>query len=1010
MTNNLNILETHCRNVIFASTEEEQKIAIKDLLLKEDSILANFKLLIETYITKRYNYNENGRIAGYTLEFDLDKGQNLIWDMLFLSRIVLENADASTIEEIEQKINNRFEYDQIDVKITGITESQNNSPIINDIKRAIVICQKLRDAFSHTGEDKKYKLYTTKIDVNSDYKKNMLKTIFPFKYLDEFGSGINSSFKDEKIASEIDEKVFAICNDKNLKMTNFFYRFHPERVNFIMGLSEKDINLLSLPKGIFSKECSEERITTIYEGLGKDIDQLSSVPSVLFECTDDTFNKLMSVVNKNDIGESLIEYLNVKLPSYLSSIIIDPELLNYVLELLNGNINDLNKLPVGIFTSKKDRIEKILLLLADNNKEEMLSTDNIGKLLDTRLCPILFSKNCSIERIEYLKKCLNLELNQLGDYPSEVFLCDKNKLEYVFSLFKDINDFKANPSLYRFLFVYDVSIERINNLLSLVDNDVTKLRGFALSKVNQDFDKKKLEYLIGKLQDSNREVVDFSKLPYIVFDDRCSIERIERLLTFIDGDILRLIELPDEVFIENKTINLVKSKSMPFVTYSDEKKEFLKRLNVSFEDEIQDSKISYKELPIEIFKDECSIERIEGLIRLADGDIRKLKNFPHFAFRYHTTLERIEYLLKLVSKGLEKDTDTNEINNYNIISLKDLPNVLSRCSIKEDRINNVLKLVNGDYTSLKQVPRKLFSVSNEVFESLVEITNGDINKLRKLPQEYYRCSNGDMVKTLYQSSEFSPTKKELLQSVFSFKDEKTIALILYMNAIFSGYSKNNQQGEHSKEEVIENLSTKGLEININHTGDTTLETSSSSLYNRLLIELKNGVDGAINVLNNHNVHPSSSIFTRPKDKVGEIRRTIGKQNTAILSSIRNCVCHFHITEHENGTITIYNEVNTDRGEPVRKFEVKATKEDLFRFVSDYRKDILPFSPETLAKEIDKRRKFVKDDVDTTLFTIDIIKSYIEAPEKLIALAKDKLGITFDDEVVSLDNSPILKNR
>ena len=58
-----------------------------------------------------------------------------------------------------------------------------------------------------------------------------------------------------------------------------------------------------------------------------------------------------------------------------------------------------------------------------------------------------------------------------------------------------------------------------------------------------------------------------------------------------------------------------------------------------------------------------------------------------------------------------------------------------------------------------------------------------------------------------------------------------------MNAIFSGYSKNNQQGEHSKEEVIENLSTKGLEININHTGDTTLETSSSSLYNRLLIEL-----------------------------------------------------------------------------------------------------------------------------------------------------------------------------
>jgi len=127
MTNNLDILETHCRNVIFASTEEEQKKAIKDLLLKEDSILANFKLLIETYITKRYNYNENGRIAGYTLEFDFDKGQNLIWDMLFLSRIVLENADASTVEEIEQKINNRFEYDQIDVKITGITESQNNS-------------------------------------------------------------------------------------------------------------------------------------------------------------------------------------------------------------------------------------------------------------------------------------------------------------------------------------------------------------------------------------------------------------------------------------------------------------------------------------------------------------------------------------------------------------------------------------------------------------------------------------------------------------------------------------------------------------------------------------------------------------------------------------------------------------------------------------------------------------------------------------------------------------------
>jgi len=852
----------------------------------------------------------------------------------------------------------------------------------------------------------------------------MLKSIFPFKYLDEFGCGINSSFKDEKIASEVDEKVFAICNDKNLKMTNFFYRFHPERVNFIMGLSEKDINLLSLPKGIFSKKCSEERITTIYEGLGKDIDKLSSVPSVLFECTDDTFNKLMSVVNKNDIGESLIEYLNVKLPSTLSSVIINPELLKYLLELVKRlkldekkkveelSLGNLNKLPVGVFTSNKDRIEKILLLLADNNKEEMLSTDNIGKLLDTRLCPILFSKNCSIERIEYLKKCLNLELNQLGDYPSEVFLCDKNKLEYVFSLFKDINDFKANPSLYRFLFVYDVSIERINNLLSLVDNDVTKLRGFALSKVNQDFDKKKLEYLIGKLQDSNREVVDFSKLPYIVFDDRCSIERIERLLTFIDGDILRLIELPDEVFIENKTINLVKSKSMPFIAYSQEKKEFLKNFNVSFSNDTQESKISYKELPIEIFKDECSIERIEGLIKLADGDIRRLKNFPHFAFRYHTTLERVEYLLKLVSEGLEKENDTNEINNYNITGLKELPNVLSRLSVKEERINDVLKLVNGDFTSLKQVPRKLFSVSNDVYKALIEITNSDINKLRKLPQEYYKCSNGDMVKTLYQSSEFSPTKKELLKSVFSFKDEKTIALILYMNAIFSGYSRNNHTGiERSNDEVIENLSTEGLEININRTGDSTLETSASSLYKNLLADLKRGVDRAINIMNNpSNISPECRVFTEPKEKVITIRRAIGIQNSAILSSIRNCVCHFHITEHENGTITIYNEVNTDRGEPVRKFEVKAAKEDLFRFVSDYRKDILPFSSETLAKEIDKRRKFVRSDVDTTPFTFDLIKSYIEAPDALLSIAKEILGITLDGETETLNNNPKPKNR
>ena len=116
-------------------------------------ILADFAYKKERYIQKEVNSRHP---SIYKLYFDIDDGKKIIWDMLFLQRIIKKQiaSNSSNISDLNNKSQK--------VVLTGgtydadsIVENSLEDRLVCNFKESVAIIDMLRNSFSHDKNNSK---------------------------------------------------------------------------------------------------------------------------------------------------------------------------------------------------------------------------------------------------------------------------------------------------------------------------------------------------------------------------------------------------------------------------------------------------------------------------------------------------------------------------------------------------------------------------------------------------------------------------------------------------------------------------------------------------------------------------------------------------------------------------------------------------------------------------------------------------------------------------------------
>lgn len=221
------------------------------------------------------------------INYDLDKDIQDIWDIIFISQYIFKqwnkeqeelrkelhrlksikpstdeirnqiselNKNVTFINTYFQKIGKESELSK--VQIHGLTANAqiNIEKEIIELKKAILIFQKIRDSFEHRNPNLKLgKL------IEIDNKKNFFKVVIPSDYIDGFNRGrIIVKTEDKEIQETTDSIAYPILRELQFdpkRLNSFFYNVSPNVMTKLISYCDNDIHkLYKLPVEIFSKE------------------------------------------------------------------------------------------------------------------------------------------------------------------------------------------------------------------------------------------------------------------------------------------------------------------------------------------------------------------------------------------------------------------------------------------------------------------------------------------------------------------------------------------------------------------------------------------------------------------------------------------------------------------------------------------------------------------------------------------------------------------------------------
>lgn len=725
----------------------------------------------------------------------------------------------------------------------AIFYSEEENLVLDVVRDAIVILDMIRNSFGHNdGGEKCYYIEENnliKIQNNGGFEnfdtnvidqdilkniKNYLDIEIPFEYIADFGNGIEARDNDMYLMEFADLNSFLIA--RSLKnSSDVFKKVSVERLNFLYSIVGNDNALLQdlpkivfssnvshsklkylfdrceltdlkkLPVGIFSSRCTIDRIVKIHN-LGKtkdeyyndgsilnklDVELLCSLPNLIFICSDDNFTKVLEMT--------------------------DPSLHSYD-KLLK--VDDIAKIASGIFYDSSDKKRVEFLLSSCKSIDELKNIPSKA-----------FSAHCSDKSLTLLVG-VPADLTRLYGLPDEVFLidCDYEKLDYLMGAERNVEILKELPPQ---VFSANFSVKGLKLLLR--ENDIRDLKYVDFTKIKNDDDIKKFSVLWGGFFN-----IEFIKsVPCYFFENNVSEKIIRLILPYIGRS-----ELPDDL-IRNICFSTFSFKNLRFIFSIDDNVQERDIIKVIFDYPELQSKVS--QIPRFAFSSKCSLSRL-NIIMGEEHEVSNLFHFEPLLLSPTISDDKIKFLLSsnyalnffknndnhvfikwLISNNVDEERikllcgeDLNYTVLYNVpdyivsgyysnekikffldkfgsvLFFKFLPPICFSADVSLVKIEYLYSLCNS-LTDFCNISSYLFSshCSIQRIYSLLSKLNNDFKMLNELPKELFLCDDS-MVDSLL---DLFLKNNKIKNNMFSHLNDETIALIVYMNALFSVYDKND---------------------------------------------------------------------------------------------------------------------------------------------------------------------------------------------------------------------------
>lgn len=689
-----------------------------------------------------------------------------------------------------------------------------------------------------------------------------------------------------QISEKSNELSLEVNNLKDLKQTyeNYKTKSLQAKVVQLENMSNVDENQLEEYIGKLKEAINfmqKMRDSLAHQNPNLHIDSIISIdnPKGEFEISIPSkyvegFNKGRIIANEqdkiivqqtNDISAPLLETLDFdikKIDSFFYN--IDPHYLDFILEKVNYNSQELYKLSHHVFdypNETKMFIEKGLniyqiSLLPHNAFTKYRYADNLLKNnIDITKLPAeaFFSEETTTQ---LLKRKIDItQLPKSAFYSSTVTLSILDQNVDITKLPEEALNFPTAISYF------------LNNNV-----DITKLPEKA-------FHAPELTIMLLERK------IDITKLPEVIFRDPKSAMQL------IDNNI-DITKLPEKAFhnpqltviLLNNNIDISKLPKEAFCDPKNNIQLLAQHLDV---DQLPIDVFSYNERII--YKEISNINPSQKVTICDPTIIPKLleKNIditkiPEMA------LQKPELILKIIEENIDVTQLPEEAFFWPQTTIKFLKQEIDITKLPEKAFyypELVMKFIEENIDATK-IPIKIYQTPIEIenIKYILDKVNYDYTRLDEFPIEFFTCQNKMLLDNMLQKY-----NSNLSKSIFGINNPKIIATLLYANEVLSNYNKN--------------ISTTDMNI---HPYSIILNTYMDNFNYRKNIEENIGKSFASQDFIEQFKLTDENDFTRSND---EIRKTL-------LTKIRNASAHFRFkpVKDNNGQllenkIYIYDEDN-----------------------------------------------------------------------------------------------------
>lgn len=914
-----------CGRIINGETELFKQIEISS----QDVVIANFMQLKETYIDK-----ERLSETSYKLHFDYEVAKKVIWDICFLGKYIYEKSDLKTREEIERKADSEvgkgYDYSGIYFEFHNMPTSFSEADL-KELKRNIIAIQKVRDTFGHSEVNVNNNCF----EFRNTYSSCYLMCDLPLKYLQFFGAGIVPNLEDNKIASACDSYLERQAN--YVVTENSSYRILPSNLKRINEVIEQEVQK-RIVLGIIPQHLRQLLIDGKYKELkqrmGTEI--YDTIPMCILRTSKKRLDFLLEIT-KNDIDKL------ISLPNFMCY--ANYEKVQSVLSRINYDLEKLTTYPQEAMSCSKERLEHILKMIGND-------VENIKKV-----SPRIFS--APLEISEYIYQLVNHDVELFVNVPAELYNFSLAKLQFFTNKLGMTIDqiVNLNPHF------RNCPKNKIMECLKMVDNDPARLNDVAFFALPRNFTQEEIEFFqsLSKeefvlanrlLMDCTKSLIDmksdsvmfvikygikhnfeYQKFTQLISKaSRCELSFIQYLFSLTNGDIDKLLQVPSGIFIYNG------NKLNFLLSCVDNKLERLQEFELNLK--------TY--LPQVVFSPKCDISKLKLLLSYVNNEPARLSEYPPFVFYDECQIERIELLLRYIKeemgqvdvsklKGLTTSAFTcsqerletlYELGNRKIESLYGLSTFIFGETISVEKIKFLLEYTkddNGqtDISKLKKITWTVYKSTDNRIKLVMDLIGNDITLLRTVPKELFFCSDDELVTEVYQQY-----SENMIKSIFGVSDEKTIALMLYMNSVF-------------REKGKDDVNYRSFKL-------SELDLSSADIKN-MNGNLRNHITSMLNLMCVPNsINKKNDVTTIQLSQIdnlnNEFNMKILNQNKELCRFLRNCSEHFRIYSLGNGFIKLVD------GNMSAIFDVKS----IYSIVSGFYEDNKKFDHDEWYAELASR--------------------------------------------------------